>query len=153
MSNFKYSLGTQAKDKITGYAGTLVARTEWIHGCARYTIQAPVLKDGFPVEAYTMDEDAIEITGEPAKDVEPNFEYELGAVAEDTTTTYQGVVYGRTQWLNGDTVYNLQAKTLHNGVPAKQWRCTEGVMSLIAEAPSPVKYKETGGPLEATSRF
>lgn len=49
-------LGTKVYDKITGVEGIAVARTEWISGCARITIQPQELKDGKPVETTTVDE-------------------------------------------------------------------------------------------------
>ena len=49
-------LGDIAKDNITGYKGTVVAVTEWLHGCRRLTMQAADLKDGKPIDTCTFDE-------------------------------------------------------------------------------------------------
>jgi hypothetical protein len=65
MSNgFKYELGSKAKDKVTGYKGLIIARTEWLYGCRRYVLQAQELKDGKPIETVCVDQDAVEIVEE-----------------------------------------------------------------------------------------
>lgn len=54
-------LGSKVKDTVTGLVGIATARTEWLNGCARVTIQPQELKDGRPVEGYTVDEPQIEV--------------------------------------------------------------------------------------------
>jgi hypothetical protein len=49
-------LGDLAKDNITGFTGIVVARTEWINNCTRFTLQPQKLKDGTPIEQQTFDE-------------------------------------------------------------------------------------------------
>lgn len=39
-------LGTKVKDPITGFEGTAMARTVYLHGCARVAVQGPLDKDG-----------------------------------------------------------------------------------------------------------
>lgn len=56
-------LGDLVRDKITGYTGIAVARTEWLHGCVRVTVQSQELKDGKPVETSTFDEPQLAIVG------------------------------------------------------------------------------------------
>jgi hypothetical protein len=57
---FKHELGTRVRDKVTGVTGVITGRTEWLYGCIRYTVQPTELKDGRPVEAVGLDEDAME---------------------------------------------------------------------------------------------
>lgn len=54
-------VGEMAKDSITGFTGIVVARTEWLNGCARITLQPKGLKDGKPVLMETFDEMQIEV--------------------------------------------------------------------------------------------
>lgn len=61
MATFKYELGSKAQCRITGYAGIITARTEWLYGCRRYTLQARQLAEGKPVESLYLDEDAVEL--------------------------------------------------------------------------------------------
>jgi len=65
-------LGSKVKDKITGLVGIAMARTTWLHGCVRISIQPQELKDGKPIELYTIDEPQCEvIEEEKAKSPEP----------------------------------------------------------------------------------
>jgi len=57
---FKFNLGEELRDKITGYQGVVSARTEWLYGCRRYTVQSREMKDGKPVDSLTCDEMAME---------------------------------------------------------------------------------------------
>lgn len=58
---FNHELGKIAKDKITGFAGVLTARCEFLTGCNRYCIQPTELKDGKPIDGIYFDEAQIEI--------------------------------------------------------------------------------------------
>lgn len=51
------NLGDKARDQVTGFTGIAVARTVWLHGCVRVTLQPQSLdKDGKPLESQTFDE-------------------------------------------------------------------------------------------------
>lgn len=51
------NLGDTVKDKLTGLKGVVIARTQWLHGCTRITIQPPGLtKEGVARETYVVDE-------------------------------------------------------------------------------------------------
>lgn len=49
-------LGDKVKDKITGFSGIAICRSQWLTGCARFTVQPQEMKDGKPVDAQTFDE-------------------------------------------------------------------------------------------------
>lgn len=57
----KVKLGDIARDRITGFEGVVIARTEWWNQCDRYTIQPRTLHDGKPVDSQTFDEPDIEL--------------------------------------------------------------------------------------------
>lgn len=61
---FTHELGVKAKDKITGFAGIITSRCEFLTGCNRYCIQPTDLRDGKPVESLYFDEAQIEVIGE-----------------------------------------------------------------------------------------
>jgi hypothetical protein len=65
--SFKIDLNATVRDKITGYEGSVIARTEWLYACRRYTVQARRLHDGKPVDAICCDEDQLEIIEAPAE--------------------------------------------------------------------------------------
>lgn len=52
-------VGDEAKDAITGFKGVVVAKTEWLNGCARLTIQPQELNKGKPIDAHTFDENQL----------------------------------------------------------------------------------------------
>lgn len=63
MSIFKINLGAEVTDKVTGFKGTVIGRTEWHYGCRRYTVQPKgVKKDGKTFDPLTFDEDALTVT-------------------------------------------------------------------------------------------
>lgn len=61
-------LGQKAKDKITGYTGTLTGKCEYLTGCTQFLLQPPTDKDGKFVDARWFDEDRLELI--PAEPVE-----------------------------------------------------------------------------------
>lgn len=81
---FTHELGKRAKDKITGFAGILTARCEFLTGCNRYCIQPTELKDGKPIDSIYFDESQIEIVGDgiSGKDVQGE---EKGACSPNPT--------------------------------------------------------------------
>jgi hypothetical protein len=64
------ALGDKVKDPITGVCGIVIARTIWMYGCVRITVQPQELKDGRPVENCTIDEPQLEVVERAAiKDI------------------------------------------------------------------------------------
>ena len=59
--NFKFNLGDEAEDIITGFLGIIVNRSQWIHGCNTYGLQSKELKDGIPKERVWFDEPQLKI--------------------------------------------------------------------------------------------
>ena len=49
------TLGDLVKDSVTGFTGIVVARTEWLHGCVRMSVQPQKLVDGKIVDTATFD--------------------------------------------------------------------------------------------------
>ena len=56
MSDIQAVLGNVYRDSITGFTGTAVARTTWLTGCDRITLQPSVDKEGKVPDAITFDE-------------------------------------------------------------------------------------------------
>ena len=56
------NLGDEVQDTITGFKGIAIARSIWLTGCDRITIQPKGLnKDGKPYESQTFDEGMIKV--------------------------------------------------------------------------------------------
>ena len=64
-------LGDKARDTVTGFEGICVARTDWISGCARLTLQPPTSKDGKIPDAQTFDEPMLALVKRAALAVGP----------------------------------------------------------------------------------
>lgn len=61
MTEFKYSLGDEVKDRVTGFVGIVAAQIKWINGCLRYVVQPQEVKDGKPIEGSSFDEGDLRI--------------------------------------------------------------------------------------------
>jgi heat shock protein HspQ len=60
-TNFKYELGDVLRDKITGFEGVVVARTQWLSNCNVYSLQSQVLHEGKPQDRQAFDEPQLEL--------------------------------------------------------------------------------------------
>ncbi len=70
----KIELGTQVQDRITGFRGTIVGRTEWETGCTTYCVQSKCDKDGKLPDAEWIDEIRLEVVESPDLAVVPKEE-------------------------------------------------------------------------------
>lgn len=59
--SYKFALGDKVKDRITGYAGVIICRSEWLYGCIRYVLQAKRIKDGKITPTHVTDEGALDL--------------------------------------------------------------------------------------------
>lgn len=58
----KINLGDKVKDTVSGFAGVVTCRHEYLNGCARLSIQPPVNKDGTLPEERSFDEPQLKVT-------------------------------------------------------------------------------------------
>jgi len=56
-----FGLGDVVRDKVTGFEGVLVSRTEWSNGCDRYSVQSTQMHEGKPIDAEGFDGIALEL--------------------------------------------------------------------------------------------
>ena len=56
MFDFKFDLGAKVSDRITGYEGIIVGRSQWLTNCNTYGVKSQQLKDGKPMEPEWFDE-------------------------------------------------------------------------------------------------
>ena len=59
--DFKLSLGDEVKDIITGFAGVVTCRSQWLHNCNTYGVKSKELKDGKPMDLQQFDEPQLKI--------------------------------------------------------------------------------------------
>lgn len=60
-SDHELKLGDLAKDRVTGFQGTVIARHEYLNGCVRLSIQPNELKDGKPIESHVFDIEQLDL--------------------------------------------------------------------------------------------
>lgn len=61
----RVKLGDLARDRISGFEGVVIARTEWLRQCDRYTLAPTKLDEkGRPQDPATFDEGDIEVIEE-----------------------------------------------------------------------------------------
>jgi len=54
-------LGDKVKDKVTGFTGIAVAKTEFLNGCVQYSVAAKVGKDNKMPEEIGIDEQSLKV--------------------------------------------------------------------------------------------
>lgn len=57
----KIKLGDKVRDKITGFVGIAVAKTEFMNGCIQYLVQPKIAKGNFIPEDKGIDEQSLEV--------------------------------------------------------------------------------------------
>lgn len=65
-------LGDSVKDKISGFKGTAVTRTEFLNGCIQYGVVAKVGKDNKMPEEFPFDEQQLDVVKRKTPDIEKN---------------------------------------------------------------------------------
>lgn len=55
------TLGSKVKDRVTGFSGLAVAKTEWLSGNVTITIEPTSLHEGKPVDAQGFDVQRVEL--------------------------------------------------------------------------------------------
>lgn len=56
----RIKLGDIARDRVSGFEGVVVGRTQWLRGCDRLVLQSQALYEGKPVEPVSFDEPDLE---------------------------------------------------------------------------------------------
>jgi len=64
MQPFKFEVGEEVKDKVTGFTGIIVCRSQFLTGCNGYSLQSKKLKDNKPADWVAFDEDQLERVGQ-----------------------------------------------------------------------------------------
>ena len=55
------NLGDKVKDIVTGFTGIITAKTTFLNGCVRVSVQSDKLKDGIPTDPQWFDEPQVRI--------------------------------------------------------------------------------------------
>ncbi len=140
-------LGQQARDTVTGYEGILIAEHEYVHGCKRWGIQAPMKADGTIPEDRLVDEPQLEVTKTKRVIVARAAKkfVKLGDEARDTVSGFKGIVMGRATFINGCHRTGLYPKIDEKGKHVDSQWFDEPQLRTIKKVP--VKREtNSGGP-------
>ena len=55
-TEWKFDLGEEVKDVVTGFKGVIIVRSQWLNGCVQYGIKPRVKRDGKLSETEYFDE-------------------------------------------------------------------------------------------------
>ncbi len=58
---FKFDLGDEVEDMITGFSGIIVCRCQWIYNCNTYGLMNKILNDGKPRDREYFDEPQLKL--------------------------------------------------------------------------------------------
>lgn len=144
------NLGQKAKDKVTGFEGTVVGRTEWLNGCYRFTLQPPIDKDGKHCSAETIDEPQLEVVGEgiPHEETPRKHVIQLGQKVRDKITGFEGVAMARTSWLSKLDRIMIQPSVDKEGKHRDGHVFDEVHVEVVGETiPQTERQIGTGGPI------
>ena len=56
MADFQFDSGEHVRDVVTGFAGIVTGRVDYITGCNQYLVQAKATKDGAVLDGRWLDE-------------------------------------------------------------------------------------------------
>jgi len=68
---FRVPIGARVRDRITGVEGVVVARTEYLRGCNRYSVQQAAGKNGEVPAWHMCEEDDCEVLQTPLEKRQP----------------------------------------------------------------------------------
>lgn len=63
MADFKFNLGDEVKERITGFTGVVMCRTQWLYNCNVYGVKSRELKEGKPMDCQHFDEPSLDLVG------------------------------------------------------------------------------------------
>ncbi len=96
---------------------------------------------------------------QPQQENRSDMKIELGDLAKDVVTGFEGVVIGITEWLHGCTTVTVRPTELHDGKQIDSASFDEPQLEIVKKSvvPSkvtiePVKARRTGGPHDEPRR-
>lgn len=63
--------GDRVKDKVTGAAGIVIARSEWLNGCVQFAVKPPADKNGKMEDSFWVDADQLRVMKKAAVQAMP----------------------------------------------------------------------------------
>lgn len=141
------TLGQKARDKVSGFEGTLTEVANYLFGCDQYAITPPV-KDGELKEGYWFDVGRLEPIGKKTFAEEPDVPgMSLGQEAKDAITGFNGIMIGRSRTISGYETYGLAPRVKDQEKGKTQWFDVKR-LEIIGKGinPKEVRAEKPGGP-------
>lgn len=110
-------LGSIVKDRITGFTGVAIGRTEFGYGCVHIQIEAQQLaKDGESIALQTFDDQRVDLVAPPTKSWPSprKSPVKLGDCVRDTLTGVTGTATARTIGIDGRVKIMIEQPGLTN---------------------------------------
>ena len=147
--NFKYEIGDEVLDSISGFKGVITARTEYLYGTINYHVKPMELKDNKPQEEESIEEPQVQLLTKNKLKVEGDFEprFNLGDVVRDSLTSYKGTVVARVYYINGCIHVGVKSSELKDGAPLPSVWFNQDQVELLEETKQ-TERKSNGGPEE-----
>lgn len=150
-------LGSIVKDRITGFTGVAIARTEFGYGCVHVQIEASQLtKCGDPIPVQTFDDQRVDLVSRPTKSwPEPRKSaVKLGDWVRDTITGATGTATARTLSLDGRVKIMIEQPGLTDqGEPRAPLVFIADRIEVVDRRTletSPTSVAKSGGPMART---
>ena len=146
MSKFKFDLKITVKSNISGFKGIIVARSENLHTCNRYSINPVVDKSGKIPQAWWFDEEELVIVNDKNKiSKEPIFKYDMGVKAKSDLTEFKGIITARLDHVNGCNRYFINPVVNKEGELVDGTWFDEDDIIILEKKKRPRKNKDRGG--------
>lgn len=133
-------LGLNAKDTITGLAGVITAKAEYLYGTSRYELSPTKLNEGKPVEGVWLDSPRLKLGSVHTKVKEVTPTIKLGENAKDKLTGFKGVCTAHYTFLNGCLRVEITPHGLSSDGKTKE------VLVVDEQRVTGESKAETGGP-------
>lgn len=113
--NIMIGLGDKVRDKITGFEGLALEKSEYLNGCVQFEVQPKIDKEGKIPDSCHIDEQQLEVIEEtnPSKVFDPresNPPITLGEEVRDTLLGFEGVAISKSTSITGYVQIDVQPK-------------------------------------------
>jgi hypothetical protein len=134
-------LDTVVTDRITGFKGVAMSRTEFLDACVRIRVQPKKLVAGKVQDAEYFNE--LDLMENDPKTTKPINEI-IGKVVMDEITGFFGTVVCRTEYYRSSPRVSVQPKGLHEGKPIDSqdfdesrltWKRPAGIVTAAVKKP------------------
>ncbi len=149
--DIKIGLGDVARDKISGFEGVVTGVADFLHACHRLQLQPAKVDDetGKPKATAFFDSPQLELVkkGNYKSSLIEDHDIELGDLAVDCITKFEGVVVTMTRYMDMATRVSIQPSRLNEktGLPTEAYTFNAGSLDIVKKGtfkPEVVETKE-----------